>query len=92
MLGVDEENHIMMALLDHSLSSDDNTTFQESHLHWGDAETKFKLTTLSTSGFLLPDNGLSPNREKNKIKKYFTHYLVLRVVYWQYETKSTLLH
>lgn len=47
-----EENHIMMALLDHYLSSDDNRYYiWDSHLHWGEAETKIKPITLSTSDF-----------------------------------------
>lgn len=46
-----EENHIMMALLDHYLPSDDNITFWDRHLHWGDADTKIKPITLSTLVF-----------------------------------------
>lgn len=34
-----------------SLSRSDNIMFSDSHLHWGEAETKIKPFTLSTSGF-----------------------------------------
>ena len=38
-----EGNHIMMALRDHYLSSDDNRYYiRDGHLHWGAVETKVK--------------------------------------------------
>jgi hypothetical protein len=67
MLGVCEENHIMMALLDHYLSSDDNIAFWESHDDWGDAEIEIKPITLPTSGF--PKQIMAPpqiGKEKKK--------------------------
>ena len=75
-----------MVLLDHYPSSDDNITFRDSYLHWGEAETKIKPILLPTPGF--PQKIRASSQEEKK-SRCFTQYLVLRVVYWQYETKST---
>lgn len=77
----------MMVLQGHYPSGDDNGYYTGgSHLPWGEAETKIKPFTPYTAGSPPKDNSHSPKREKSTRS---TQHLVLRVVYWQYETKST---
>lgn len=59
-----EENHIMMALLDHYPSSDDNIAFRDSYLHWGEAETKIKPISILTPGF--PQKITASSQEEKK--------------------------
>lgn len=61
-----KENHIMMALQGHYPSSDDNGYYTwESHLPWGEAETKIKPFTSFTAGSPPKDNSRSPKRKKS---------------------------
>lgn len=54
----------MMVLLDHYPSSDDNITFRDSYLHWGEAETKIKPILLPTPGF--PQKIRASSQEEKK--------------------------
>lgn len=49
-----KENHMMMPLWHQYLPSDDTIVFWDSHLYYGDSETKIKPITLSTLGFPKP--------------------------------------
>lgn len=81
-----KENHIMMALQGHYLSSDDNGYYSwDSHLSWGEAETKIKPFTSFTA-----DSRQKITAALQRGKKYlFDSTFSIKSSLLAVETKST---